>query len=290
MDLASRRKPLEEDLSQIQDQSVDDLLNQAPLSRSQIEDEQNLTTEPSNSISRTSMYEPNETINRSLRNQPTSEYEDIRGNLAEEPNETINRSLKNQPASNVSRRPSSEYETVDGNLITEPTMKNRYYSTESFSQPSVYEEPAERALPAGMEFTEYSSDSEEESLSEKKKSEFSNPLYISLLIFILIGIVINLFLLYRIDIFDVDGNLIPEERRSYASMLGIGLAIVLGIIFFGGLYLIFFSSKIKSSAVGIVIALVVAFIITFLMGWLVGIYVGINHLWMPDQNLVSYSI
>lgn len=125
--------------------------------------------------------------------------------------------------------------------------------------------------------------------NKKVVKEDSHPFYIVLLIFIVIGIVINLFLLYRIDIFGLDGDLIPEERKTYASILGIGVAIILGIIFFGGMFLIGFGTRVENTWIGIAVALFVAFIISFLMGWLVGIYVGIDHLWLPDQNLVVAS-
>lgn len=133
------------------------------------------------------------------------------------------------------------------------------------------------------EYTTYSSESE----LELPKENTTGYVYIILLIFIVIGIVINLYLLYRIDIFGLNGNLIPEERRTYSAIIGVGLAVLLTVIFFGGMYLIAFGSKVKNTGVGVVIALTVAFIITFLMGWLIGVYLGITHLWLPDQNLIE---
>ena len=136
------------------------------------------------------------------------------------------------------------------------------------------------------EYTISSSELDEdlEKTSTKKGLE---SIYIIFLIFIVIGIVINLYLLYRLDIFDTDGNLVPEERRTYAAIIGIGMAIILSIIFFGGMYLVAYGSKAKTSFGSLLLVFLVAFIIIFMMGWLVGIYMGIKHLWIPDQNLTS---
>ena len=111
----------------------------------------------------------------------------------------------------------------------------------------------------------------------------SGPLVMIFVIFIVIGIIVNLILLYNLDKFDRHGELISSDARNMAAINSVGLAILLAIIFGGLIFLMLKRGNNINMGVGFILLLLVAFVVIFLMGLLAGEYVNIGHLWAPIQ-------
>lgn len=112
-----------------------------------------------------------------------------------------------------------------------------------------------------------------------------SPLYMTFIVIIIIGIVINLVLLYDLKGRDRSGKLIENESKDMAAVNGIGLAIILTIILGGSIYLVRKGRVIEKSGTTLIILILIAFLIIFLMGLFVGEYVNVGHVWAPIVNL-----
>ena len=112
-----------------------------------------------------------------------------------------------------------------------------------------------------------------------------SPLYMTFIVIIIIGIVINLVLLYDLKGRDRSGKFIENESKDMAAVNGVGLAIILTIILGGSIYLVRKGRVIEKSGTTLIILILIAFLIIFLMGIFVGEYVNVGHVWAPIVNL-----
>lgn len=112
-----------------------------------------------------------------------------------------------------------------------------------------------------------------------------SPLYMTFIVIIIIGIVINLVLLYDLKGRDRSGKFIENESKDIAAVNGVGLAIILTIILGGSIYLVRKGRVIEKSGTTLIILILIAFLIIFLMGIFVGEYVNVGHVWAPIINL-----
>lgn len=120
----------------------------------------------------------------------------------------------------------------------------------------------------------------------KSKESIFSPIYIFFVIIIIIGIVINLILLSRLQLIDRNGNPVSEDRKTMATVNGIGFAILLIIILVGGFYMLRHHGAIKNIALSLFVAIFITFIIIFMMGLLMGEYMDVGHLWAPIQPII----
>lgn len=127
---------------------------------------------------------------------------------------------------------------------------------------------------------------DDDSESRKIKESIFSPLYIFFLIIIIIGIVINLILLSRLELIDRNGNPLTEDQKTMATINGIGFAILLTIILVGGFYMVRYHGAIKNTGLSVAVAIFITFIIIFLMGLLMGEYMDVGHLWAPIQPII----
>lgn len=119
------------------------------------------------------------------------------------------------------------------------------------------------------------------------REKLSSPVYLVFIVIIIVGIIINLHLLYRLKGKDRNGRDIPRDRRDMAAVNGLGLAIILGIIFGGAIYLSRSDGYITNQGSALVILILISFIVIFLMGLFMGEYIMVGHIWTPIQPLKS---
>ena len=112
-----------------------------------------------------------------------------------------------------------------------------------------------------------------------------SPLYMTFIVIIIIGIVINLVLLYDLKGRDRSGKFIENESKDMAAVNGIGLAIILTIILGGSIYLARKGRVIEKSGTTLIILILIAFLVIFLMGLFVGEYINVGHVWAPIVDL-----
>ena len=112
-----------------------------------------------------------------------------------------------------------------------------------------------------------------------------SPLYMTFIVIIIIGIVINLVLLYDLKGRDRSGKFIENESKDMAAVNGIGLAIILTIILGGSIYLVRKGRVIEKSGTTLIILILIAFLVIFLMGLFVGEYINVGHVWAPIVDL-----
>ncbi len=168
---------------------------------------------------------------------------------------------------------------------------NDFYRTVKDLDRSDYSDITEDSSESGQENDSFTtvSDEDEYGFSDNKskiKESIFSPLYIFFLIIIIIGIVINLILLFRLELIDRNGNLLSEDQKTMAAVNGIGFAILLIIILVGGFYMVRFHGSLKSTGLSVVVAIFITFIIIFLMGFLMGEYMNVGHLWAPIQPVI----
>jgi len=102
---------------------------------------------------------------------------------------------------------------------------------------------------------------------------------------IIIGIIIDLILLYDLKGRDRNGKFIDTETKNMAAVNGIGLALILTIIFVGGIYLLRREYTTMKTGTVLIVLIFITFLIIFLMGLFVGEYVNVGHVWSPVINL-----
>jgi len=102
---------------------------------------------------------------------------------------------------------------------------------------------------------------------------------------IVIGIIIDLILLYDLKGRDRNGKFIDTETKNMAAVNGIGLALILTIIFVGGIYLLRREYTTMKTGTVLIVLIFITFLIIFLMGLFVGEYVNVGHVWSPVINL-----
>ena len=101
---------------------------------------------------------------------------------------------------------------------------------------------------------------------------------------IIIGIIIDLILLYDLKGRDRNGKFIDTETKNMAAVNGIGLALILTIIFVGGIYLLRREYTTMKTGTVLIVLIFITFLIIFLMGLFVGEYVNVGHVWSPVIN------
>ena len=123
-------------------------------------------------------------------------------------------------------------------------------------------------------------------LSETTEDQTSLISLYGLFVFIIIiGIIINLILLYDLIGRDRKGKYIEIEDKNMAAVNGVGLALMLTIIFMGGIYLLKRDVIEIKMGTMLIILLMVSFLIIFLMGLFIGEYINVGHVWTPAVNL-----
>ena len=152
----------------------------------------------------------------------------------------------------------------------ESTKKPRYRQTPSSDIPDLEEE-------YGEGYDEHFSG--DDYIIKRSRT----PLVIIFIIFIVIGIIVNLFLLFGLDGRDRNGKIITNDEKTMAAINSIGLAVLLSIILGGFIFIIWGKGNNTNMGLGFVLLLLVAFVIIFLMGLLAGEYVNVGHLWAPLQ-------
>lgn len=117
------------------------------------------------------------------------------------------------------------------------------------------------------------------------EEKLSSPTYLVFIVIIIVGIIINLHLLYRLRGKDRHGNDISRDRKNMAAINGLGFAIILAIIFGGAIYLSRNGGYITNQGSALIILILISFLIVFLMGLLIGEYIAVGHIWTPIQPL-----
>ena len=109
------------------------------------------------------------------------------------------------------------------------------------------------------------------------------PIVVFFIIFIVVGIIINVILLYNLPKFDSEGNEIPDDEKNMAAINSVAFAILTAIILGGAIFMIMKRGNYNNMGVGFIIIAFIAFIILFLMGLIAGEYLNVGHLWAPIQ-------
>lgn len=112
------------------------------------------------------------------------------------------------------------------------------------------------------------------------EENFLSPIYFVIMVLVIIGIIINIHLLYSLSGNDRYGAPIDDNRRNMALTTLIGLNIFLMIIFMGSIYMMR-KNGMNNHGVSIIVILIVSFFIMFITGTIVGEYMNVGHLWSP---------
>ena len=115
------------------------------------------------------------------------------------------------------------------------------------------------------------------------KKPYSRPVAI-FAILIFIGLIINIYLLWRLTPITLEGTPFPEDKKWQALIIGLAITGVFSIIY---IYLILYTAVLYGCNTGgflFIITILVAILISYVSALAMGDYLGVGFLWTNRNN------
>lgn len=100
---------------------------------------------------------------------------------------------------------------------------------------------------------------------------------------IVLGLVINLFLLARSPNTDRDGRPVHDHLKWSTAVVGIGVTIVVGMLIAAWIHYIVINDYDISSWIFLFLIIIIPLIVTYLVGLLMGVWLNMGHIWFTES-------